>query len=108
MQEILVQIIFGWPFIILSLLLAVAGVILKRPPLLVAAALFFTPPAWYLSGYPGIRWFGILLPAFILGAAYSVKRGKTALAWVLLSPSILISAWLAFLVMAQNRNLSGG
>jgi hypothetical protein len=108
MQEILVQIIFGWPFIILSLLLAVTGVIMKRPALLVAAALFFTPPAWYLSGYPSIRWFGLLLPVFILGAAYFVKRGKAGIAWALLSPPILASAWLAFLVMAQNRNLSGG
>jgi len=108
MQPIFAQIIFGWPFIILSLLLAVTGVIGKRPALLVAAALFFTPPAWYLSGYPSIRWFGITLPVFMLGAAYSVKRGKAGIAWALLSAPILVSAWLAFLVIAQNRNLSGG
>ena len=108
MQAIFAQILFGWPFIIISLLLAITGVIMKRPGLLVAAALFFTPPAWYLSGYPFIRWFGLLLPAFILGAAYYVRRGKAGIALLLLSPSILVSAWLAFLVMAQNRNLSGG
>jgi hypothetical protein len=108
MQEILVQIIFGWPFIILSLMLAVTGVILKRPALLVIAAVFFMPPAWYLSGYPAIRWLGLLLPVFILGAAYSIKRGKAGIAWALLSPPVLASAWLAFLVMTQNRNLSGG
>ena len=108
MQEIIVQIIFGWPFIIISLLLAVTGVILKRPALLNAGAVFFTPPALYLSGYPSIRWFGILLPLFFLGAAYYVNRGKAGLAWVLLSAPVLVSAWLAFLVITQNRNLSGG
>ena len=108
MQAILAQIIFGWPFIILSLLLAVTGVLMKRPALLVAGALFFTPPAWYLSGYPAIRWFGFLLPAFILGAAYAVKRGKAGIAWTLLSAPVLVSAWLALLVITQNRNLSGG
>src|SRR5574342_566577 len=98
MQQIFVQIIFGWPFIIASLVLAVAGVLLRRPVFLVASAVFFTPPAWYLSGYPFIRWFGLLLPVFILGAAYYVRRGKAGIALLLLSPSILVSAWLAFLV----------
>ena len=36
MQEIFVQIIFGWPFMILSLLLAVAGILMKRPVFLIA------------------------------------------------------------------------
>jgi hypothetical protein len=104
MQQIIVQIIFGWPFIILSLLLAVTGLILKRPALLQAGAVLFTPPALYLSGYPSIRWFGFLLPLFILGAAYYVKKGKAGIAWILISGPILISAWLAFIVLTQNRN----
>jgi hypothetical protein len=108
MLPIFAQIVFGWPFIILSLLLAVTGIILNRPAFLVAGALLFTPPALYLSGYPSIRWFGLLLPVFILGAAYYVKRGKTGIAWALLSPPVLLSAWLAILVVTQNRNLSGG
>jgi hypothetical protein len=108
MQAIFSQIVFGWPFIIISLLLAVTGVLVKRPALLLASAVFFTPPALYLSGYPSIRWFGFLLPIFILGAAYYVKRGSAGLAWALLSAPVLVSAWLAILVITQNRNLSGG
>ena len=108
MQQIFVQIIFGWPFIILSLLLAVTGIVMKRPAWLVAGAVFFVPPAWYLSGYPAIRWFGMLLPVFIVGAAFFVRKGRPGFAWLLLSPAIIASAWLAFLVMAQNRNFSGG
>lgn len=80
---------------------------MKRPALLVASALLFTPPALYLSGYPFIRGFGITLPALILGAAYYVKRGKKLLAWILLSAPVLVSAWLAIVVLTQNR-LSGG
>lgn len=107
MQQIIVQIIFGWPFIILSLLLSGAGIIAKRPAFLVAGAVIFTPPAWYLSGYPSIRWFGILLPVLILGAAYSVERGKTGLAWILLAAPLLVSAWLATVVITQSRLPSG-
>jgi hypothetical protein len=61
-----------------------------------------------LSGYPGVRWIGILLPLLILGAAYVVRRGKTVLAWILLSAPILVSAGVAILVVTQNRNFSGG
>ena len=104
----LAQIIFGWPFILLSLLLAVTGILTKRPALLVAGALFFVPPARYLSGYPFIRWFGMLLPVSILGAAYFVKKDRRMLTWLLVLPPVFASAWLAFLVMAQYRELSGG
>src|SRR5574342_794869 len=99
MQQIFVQIIFGWPFIIASLVLAVAGVLLRRPMFLVASAVFFTPPALYLSGYPAMRGLGITLPIFILVAAYYVKRGKAGIAWILLSAPVLVSAWLAILVI---------
>jgi hypothetical protein len=105
MQLSFAQIVFGWPFIILSLLLALTGILLKRPALLVASAVLFTPPAWYLSGYPVIRWFGMLLPVSLLGAAYSVQKDKLRLALLLVLPPLVTSAWLAFLVMAQNRNL---
>jgi hypothetical protein len=108
MQQYFAQIVFGWPFIILSLSLAFAGILLKRHVLLVVAAIFFVPPAWYLSGYPVIRWFGMLLPVSLLGAAYYVRKDNLRLALLLVLPPLITSAWLAFLVMAQNRNLSGG
>jgi hypothetical protein len=47
----------------------------------------------------------MLLPVCILGAAYFVKKDRRVLAWLLVLPPIILSAWLAFLVMAQNRNL---
>jgi hypothetical protein len=106
-SELLPQIIFGWPFMIIALVLSVGGVALKRHQFLVAGALFFMPPSLYLSGYPGIRWLAILLPFSILGAAYLVREKRHEIALLLLLPPIGIVLWLAFLVMAQNRNLSG-
>jgi hypothetical protein len=108
MQQFFAQIVFGWPFIILSLVLAFAGILLKRPVLLVASGILFIPPAWYLSGYPAIRWFGMLLPVSLFGAAYFVKQDKIRLALLLVLPPLVTSVWLAFIVIAQNRNLSGG
>lgn len=108
MQQIFAQIVFGWPFIIFSLSLAFAGILLKRPALMVASAILFVPPALYLSGYPAVRWFGMLLPVSLFGAAYFVKQDKIRLALLLVLPPLITSAWLAFIVIAQNRNLSGG
>jgi hypothetical protein len=108
MSELLPQIIFGWPFIIASLLLSITGIALKRYKFLVAGALFFMPPSLYLSGFPAIRWLAFLFPFFILGAAYLVRRNKEKIAWLLLLPPLGFSLWLAYLVMEQSRNLSGG
>jgi hypothetical protein len=106
MSELLPQIIFGWPFIIASLILSIVGVAAKLPKYLVAGAMFLMPPSLYMSGYPAIRWLALLLPFCILGAAYLVQRNKVGIAWLLLIPPVGASLWLAYLVMEQYRNLS--
>jgi hypothetical protein len=108
MQDTLVQIIFGWPFIITSLLLAVVGVLTKRSGLLVAGAAFYIPPAWSLRGFPILRWAVILLPALIVSAALYVKKGKPVFAWILLSVPILVSVFLALYVATLNMKSAGG
>jgi len=107
MSELIPQIIFGWPFMIIALVLSVGGVALKQSRMVVAGALFLMPPSLYLSGYPGIRWLAVFLPFFILGAAYLVRENRNVIAWPLLLPPIGAVIWLAYLVMEQTRNLSG-
>jgi len=105
MSELITQVIFGWPFIIASLILSVMGVATKLPKYLVAGAMFFMPPSLYLSGFPAIRWLAYLLPFCILGAAYFVGKNRLWISWLLLLPPIGVSVWLAYLVMNQARNL---
>lgn len=101
MSELLIQIVFGWPFIILSLLVSLFGLITKRYWLLLIGAILFAPFSYYLSGAPGIHWIGFAFPLFIVGAAFAVRAGKMLLAWTLNLPALLISAWTAFLVLTQ-------
>jgi len=105
MAELLPQIIFGWPFIIASLILSIMGVAARSPKFLVASAMFFMPPSLYLSGFPSIRFLAYLLPFFILGAAYFVGKNRLWISWLMLLPPIAVSVWLAYLVMEQARNL---
>ncbi len=101
MPEILVQIIFGWPAIIASLLLSVVGLALRKPWLLVTAGVLAIPFSWYLSGYPAIRTPAALLPLFQFGAAWALWREKKVLAWVLLAPLAMITVFLAVVVLSQ-------
>jgi hypothetical protein len=100
-STLLVQIIFGWPAIIASLLVATAGLVGKRWwALLISAALFF-PPSLYLRGYPPFWGLSFLVPFLLLGAAFTIRARKTVLAWLLASPVFIVSAWLAVLVITQ-------
>jgi hypothetical protein len=102
MPEILPQIIFGWPAIISSLLLSFAGLRLRRPWLLVGAGFAAMPFSWYLSGYPALGMWMVLLPFFQFGSAWALKHEKKPLAWVLLAPLAGISLFVAIAVLTQQ------
>jgi hypothetical protein len=99
MTDILVQIIFGWPAIITSILLSIAGILMKKPELLVIAGFIGIPFAAYLTA--GSHLPGLLLPVFQFGSAYAVKRQKTLMAWMLVVPIIISALMLAYVVLTQ-------
>ena len=101
MTQTLAIICFGWPAIITSILLSIAGLLLKKPLLLVIAGVVCIPFTYYLSA--GFRNPALILPLFQFGSAYAIRRQKTRLAWILLAPLVIVSIALAFIVMTQNR-----
>jgi hypothetical protein len=98
MTDILVQIIFGWPAIITSILLSIAGVWMKKPGLLVAAGIVCMPFSYYLSGYHLIA---VILPFFQFGSAYAITRQQNVLASLLIVPIVVIAVVLAYIVLTQ-------
>ena len=96
--QIFIQIIFGWPAIIASILLSIAGVWLKKPVLLVVAGVVCIPFTYYLSGF---RTPAVILPLFQFGSAYAVARQKDLIAWLLLAPLVIIAVILAYAVLSQ-------
>jgi hypothetical protein len=98
MTDVIVQIIFGWPVIITSILFSIAGVWLKKPTLLVVAGIVCIPLTYYLSGYGTPA---VILPLFQFGSAYAVKHQKTLMAWLLIAPMILSAVTLAYAVLTQ-------
>lgn len=99
MTDTLVQIVFGWPAIITSILLSIAGVSLKKPGLLIAAGIVCIPFTYYVSN--GFRTPLILLPVCELGAAYALMRRFNRIAWLLIAPLLIVAVFLAYTVLRQ-------
>ncbi len=101
MSSILTAVIFGWPAMLLSLLMAGIGLVWKRWPWLLASTVLVIPPAWLFSGYPSIRWSAFFLPILLLASAIAVRARKYSLAWLLVFPVVAAMTWLAILVLLQ-------
>ena len=101
-MSILIQTIFGWPAIILSLVVSIAGILKKWPWMLVLGGVLCVPFTVYLFGFTYLHFFGFLLPFFQFGAAWAVHAKRKTVAWVLLLPLVIIMGFLAFLVLANN------
>ncbi len=95
-------VVFGWPAIVVSLLLAAAGIVLKKPLLLVVSAVLAAPFSLYLSGAQ--NWMAFAGPAILmalLASAYTVKRGLLWVAWCLLALFASLCLGLAIIVFQQ-------
>jgi hypothetical protein len=105
MEEIFIQLTFGLPAIILSLVFSLAGLITKKPLLLIVGGLFSIGPAYYLSG-------GLLIPVFVVplllfGAAFAVYKKKSRWVWIMLIPLGLAVLYMAFLYIYAFLQNSG-
>lgn len=94
MIEALVVLFFGFPAVIVSLLVSVVGVLKEKFGLLVVGAALFVPFSYYLNGSPDLRGFAIFLPLFQIGSALAVRAKKNLWAWILLAPAFIASLWI--------------
>ena len=89
MTQTLVILLFGFPAVIVSLLVSVIGVWKEKYWLVIIGALLFIPFSYYLFGVS----YGFFLPLFQIGSAVAVRAKRKIWAWVLLLPAFLISLW---------------
>ena len=98
MSEVLIQIFLGWPAILFSLGLAIAGILSKKPATSLVGGVLFLPPAWYLSHYSTVFW---LLPILLFGSTYAISRDMVRLAFLLMIPVLVAIAALGIVVLSQ-------
>ncbi len=93
---------FGWPAVVVSLVLATAGIVLKKPFLLVVPAVLTAPLSYYLSGAQSWMAFaGPTILVTLLAGAYAVKRGLLWVAWCLLAIFAVVALGIAVIVLRQ-------
>ena len=94
-------VLFGWPAILIALVLCVTGIVRAKPRWLVVAAVAIIPISLYLAATPRFRWFALVLPILPIGASVAVGRSHQWLAWTLFVPVAGFFAWLSVVVMSE-------
>lgn len=101
MFDFLVISLFGWPVVLVTIILAIIGLLRNDHRFLIAAAILALPFSWLLSGFPIIRSPAFLLPLLLFASGYCVYRGREMLAWLLTIPYFL-TIWLLYnVIMTQ-------
>lgn len=101
-SDILIPLLFGFPAVILSLLVSVVGVLTQKYWLVILGAVLYAPFSYYLSGSPGLAGLPILLPGFQVGSAVAVRERNRLWAWLLLIPAFSVAFWVAVVALSYN------
>jgi hypothetical protein len=96
MLDFLLSLLAGWPAILVTVVLAVYGLLKNNYRYLLGAAILAVPFSWFLSGFPLVRSPIFLMPVLIFGAAWSMRYGREMLAWTLAIPFFLVVILLLF------------
>jgi len=101
LSEFWVAVVFGWPAIVLALLLSATGIARGKPLFLGVAVAIMMPFCLYLAATPRGFWIGVAVPFLLLSAAFAVRRRRSEIAWCLFAPVVAAFFWLAMVVMQQ-------
>jgi hypothetical protein len=94
MNQLLIQIVFGWPFIVLSILASIVGILNNRAWIVLLGALMIIPFAYNLNSLPPFGGYALLLPILQTASAFAVFEEKPVWAWVLFTPTVTVILWL--------------
>ena len=100
MLDFLLSLLVGWPAILVTVILAIIGLVRNNYRFLLAASILALPFSWFLSGFPAIRSPAFLMPTLLFGSSYFMFRGREMVAWILAIPFFLAVLLLFFAVSA--------
>jgi len=101
MLDFLLSLLVGWPAILVTVILALIGLIKNQYRFLLAAAILAFPFAWFLSGFPVIQSPAFLLPVLLFSSSYFMFRGREMIAWLLAIPFFLSILLLLIVIVYQ-------
>jgi hypothetical protein len=100
MLDLLLILLVGWPAIVITVILAVIGLLRRDHRFLVWAAILAFPFSWYLSGFPSIRSPMFLTPVLIFSSAWAMRYDRQMLSWILAILFFLEIILLFFVLLA--------
>jgi len=101
MLDLFLIFLLGWPAIILTVILAIIGLLRSNYRFLLIAAILAFPFSWFLSGFPVVRSPAFLLPLLPLSSSYAMFRRREMIAWFLAIPFFLAILLLFYVISAQ-------
>jgi hypothetical protein len=101
MLGFLLSLLVGWPAVLVTVVLALIGLIRREYRFLLMAAILALPYSWFLSGFPNLRSPVFLLPTLLFGSSYMLFRGREMISWLLAIPFFLGILLLFFAVSSQ-------
>ncbi|MBT7953143.1 MAG: hypothetical protein HN764_16055 [Gammaproteobacteria bacterium] len=101
MSDSWISILLGWPAILIAFLIAILGILRRKPLALIAPVILVLPIALYLFGAPKVSWLALLIPACFIGAGVAIKFRRYHIAWLCLIPNFSFFCWLAVMVLGQ-------
>jgi hypothetical protein len=67
--------VFGWPAVVVALVTFLVAVRLRQPALAILATVVSAPFCLFVSGYPLVGWWGVVVLFSNLLGALAVRRG---------------------------------
>ena len=96
--------LFGWPFVVLSAMLAALGLWTRQPSAVALAVLLSLPFLSYLSATPRFALMAPFVAALYVLSAAATWRGSARLAVVFFMPFMLLVAFVAYVVWAAGSS----
>lgn len=96
------SIVFGWPFVIVSAVAFVTGLLARAGWLVLAGAVLAAPFCLYLFGTPRFRWYGLVALLMNFVAVWAQARGRSVLAAASVVPFMALAAFVYVLVWQMH------
>ena len=97
-----VAVVFGWPAVIVSILLALGGIATTRSKTGLAGAIVACPFLFYLFLTPRLQWVAPPVAVLLFLAARAVARRRHRTALVMVAPYVGLAVFVAWLVVNQG------
>ena len=95
------SLVMGWPAVGVSVILFTAGLFNQRPGLVLAASVISTPFCLYVSAYPAIRFWGLVVLALNFLSVWALRRGLSIVAGTLVLPFVMLAGTIARAVLEE-------